>query len=156
MAEVVLHPFLQYALLAVGMALCMYLFGTLHREVRESEARQFGEFGRLKEDMKQVRSHLEELRFEMQRRDAESEQRVTTPAPPARQGLNLNKRTQALRLHRRGESPEQIAGTLGLSLSEVALLLKMQHAFSATESLASLDAGVRRSGVSMGPSSVVA
>jgi hypothetical protein len=45
------------------------------------------------------------------------------PAPP-RHGLSPPRRTQALRMHRRGESPEQIAAALGIPLAEVDLLLK--------------------------------
>jgi hypothetical protein len=45
------------------------------------------------------------------------------PVPP-RHGLNPANRTQALRMHRRGESPEQIAAALRIPLGEVDLLLK--------------------------------
>jgi len=45
------------------------------------------------------------------------------PSPP-RLGLSPPRRTQALRLHRRGESPEQIAAAMGVPLAEVDLLLK--------------------------------
>jgi hypothetical protein len=44
-----------------------------------------------------------------------------------RPGLNLNKRSQALRLHRRGDPAEQIATALELPLQEVQLLLKVQR-----------------------------
>jgi hypothetical protein len=49
-----------------------------------------------------------------------------TPAMP-RPGLNLNKRSQALRMHRRGETAEQIAPALELPLQEVQLLIKVQQ-----------------------------
>ena len=42
-------------------------------------------------------------------------------------GLNLSKRSQALRMHRRGEAPEQIAEALELPLQEVDLLLKVHR-----------------------------
>lgn len=51
---------------------------------------------------------------------------LVTPAMP-RPGLNLNKRSQALRLHRRGDAAEQIATALELPLQEVQLLLKVQR-----------------------------
>jgi hypothetical protein len=55
-----------------------------------------------------------------------------SPAPSAaatmqRSGLNLSKRSQALRLHRRGESPEQIAATLDLPLQQIELLIKVHR-----------------------------
>jgi hypothetical protein len=42
-------------------------------------------------------------------------------------GLNLNKRSQALRMHRRGEGAEQIAAALELPRQEVDLLLKVHR-----------------------------
>jgi len=48
------------------------------------------------------------------------------PSPP-RSGFNLGKRTQALRLHRQGESPERIATSLELPRQEVELLLKVHR-----------------------------
>jgi hypothetical protein len=49
-----------------------------------------------------------------------------TPGIP-RPGLNLNKRSHALRMHRRGEGPEQIAAALELPRQEVDLLLKVHR-----------------------------
>lgn len=48
------------------------------------------------------------------------------PAVP-RPGMNLSKRSQALRMHRRGETPDQIAHALELPLQEVELLLKVHR-----------------------------
>ena len=49
-----------------------------------------------------------------------------TPGMP-KPGLNLNKRTQALRMHRRGETAEQICTALELPRQEVELLLKVHR-----------------------------
>lgn len=51
---------------------------------------------------------------------------MANPAAP-RPGFNLGKRTQALRKHRLGESPQQIASSLELPLQEVELLLKVHR-----------------------------
>jgi hypothetical protein len=48
------------------------------------------------------------------------------PALP-RPGLNLSTRSQALRMHRRGNPPERIAAALQVPLQEVDLLLKVQR-----------------------------
>jgi DNA-binding NarL/FixJ family response regulator len=42
--------------------------------------------------------------------------------------MNTSRRSQVLRMHRRGERPEQIAAALGLPQNEVDLLLKLQRA----------------------------
>lgn len=47
-------------------------------------------------------------------------------AGPLRCGLNLTKRSQALRMHRRGDSPAEIAANLDLPHQEVELLIKVQ------------------------------
>jgi septal ring factor EnvC (AmiA/AmiB activator) len=47
-------------------------------------------------------------------------------AAKSRTALNLTKRAQALRMHRRGDPPDQIAALLELPLQEVVLLLKVQ------------------------------
>jgi hypothetical protein len=47
----------------------------------------------------------------------------TLPKP----GLNLTKRSQALRMHRRGDPPDRIAASLDIPLQEVDLLLKVHR-----------------------------
>jgi len=51
---------------------------------------------------------------------------------PARLGINLSRRSQALRLHRRGESAGQIAAELGIPVQEVKLLLKVHEIVMST------------------------
>jgi hypothetical protein len=47
----------------------------------------------------------------------------TSPKP----GLNLSTRSQALRMHRRGDPPDRIAATLDIPLQEVDLLVKVHR-----------------------------
>jgi len=44
-----------------------------------------------------------------------------------RPGLNVTKRSQVLRMHRRGDTPEQIAALLEVPLQEVHLLVKVHR-----------------------------
>ena len=53
-------------------------------------------------------------------------QLLVSPAP-LRSGMNLTKRSQALHMFRRGESPKAIATTLSLPQREVDLLVKVQR-----------------------------
>ncbi len=55
------------------------------------------------------------------------EPRAAEMAMPLRPGLNLSKRSQALRLHRRGDDPQQIAEQLEIPVQEVELLLKVHE-----------------------------
>ncbi|HEV3329609.1 MAG TPA: hypothetical protein VG096_01420 [Bryobacteraceae bacterium] len=59
--------------------------------------------------------------------DLERQPALTAGPSGPRSGFNLGKRTQALRLHRQGESPEQIAASLDLPRQEVELLLKVHR-----------------------------
>jgi len=59
--------------------------------------------------------------------DWERQPVLSASLPLPRSGFNLGKRTQALRLQRHGESPEQIAASLELPLQEVELLLKVHR-----------------------------
>jgi hypothetical protein len=48
-------------------------------------------------------------------------------SPTPRAGLNLTKRSQVLRMHRKGDPPDQIAKTLEVPLQEVDLLIKVHR-----------------------------
>jgi hypothetical protein len=53
--------------------------------------------------------------------------RQTACVPVPKPGFNLSIRSQALRMHRRGETPEQIAAALEVPRQEVDLLLKVHR-----------------------------
>jgi hypothetical protein len=70
-----------------------------------------------------LRERLDALAAEF--RELERQPAVTlTPGVP-KPGMNVVKRSQALRMHRRGDRPEQIAAALELPRQEVDLLLKV-------------------------------
>ncbi|MBZ5622791.1 MAG: hypothetical protein LAQ69_29255 [Acidobacteriia bacterium] len=52
---------------------------------------------------------------------------VTVVPHPPKPGLNLSKRSHALRMHRRGDPPDRIAAALDIPLQEVDLLLKVHR-----------------------------
>jgi hypothetical protein len=74
---------------------------------------------------------LEVLQQNIESLQAQMEDRRQSPAMKfaiaPRACLNLEKRSQALRMHRRGESPAQIATLLEIPLQEVELLLKVHR-----------------------------
>ncbi|HYW44155.1 MAG TPA: hypothetical protein VE959_14940 [Bryobacteraceae bacterium] len=75
---------------------------------------------------------VESLRLELNGLAARlQEARLEVPPPAApglpRPGLNLSKRSQALRMHRRGDAPVEIASALGVPLQEIDLLLKVHR-----------------------------
>lgn len=83
-----------------------------------------GEHTRLDAEVRELRSNLEAFSAEI--RHLQQERTVHEGRVP-RAGLNLNKRSQAIRMHRRGESAEAIAAALDLPRREVDLLLKVHR-----------------------------
>lgn len=123
------HPLAYYGVLAVGLVLSLYLFISVKMENaqlrKKLEAQQlqsqdlFGEF----------RKTLGNLAQSLQEHEQDEAQEL-----PMRtvQGvsINLTKRSQALRMYRRGDSPEHISSALQMPRNEVELLLKVQKALA--------------------------
>lgn len=120
----IVHPALQSGLLTAGLVLCFYLFFSLKRETRQTELRFEKQRQAHEACLEELRRAIEEARSEFRRFEKEADVRIEPP--PAVSGLNIGRRRQALRLHRRGESPRQIAAALSLPRSEVELLLKVE------------------------------
>ena len=124
--EWLIHPLLEYILLAIGLILCTLLFITLKQDLlrmRNFNAKQQqlmnNEILKVKQELNAAKQLLGDVK----------ENTVVFPQlPPPKQGLNTNHRGQVLRMHRRGERPEQIAAALSLPQNEVDLLLKVHQA----------------------------
>jgi hypothetical protein len=113
-----------FVLLTAGIAACASMFVSLRREIERLSRRvkrQQEQFAALQT---QLAAELEGAKVRLQ--EAEERAGVMVAPTPARSGLNLNKRSQALRMSRIGEKAENIAVALGLPRKEVELLLKVQ------------------------------
>jgi hypothetical protein len=68
-------------------------------------------------------------RFESLEQQTEALRRQPTVASPdaGKAALNLNKRAQVLRMHRRGDPPDRIASLLEVPRQEVDLLIKVHR-----------------------------
>ena len=73
-----------------------------------------------------LKAEIEGLRESVDRLEA------ARPAQPTGAGINLTKRAQVLRMHRRGEPVSSIAAALESPANEIALLLKV-HAMTSQE-----------------------
>jgi hypothetical protein len=113
-----------FVLLTAGMAACVYVFLSLRREIDRLSRRmkwQQEQFEALHTD---ITADFDSVKARL--REAEERAGVLVPPTPTRSGLNLSKRSQALKMSRIGEKPENIAAALGLPRREVELLLKVQ------------------------------
>ncbi len=116
---------LQYGILSLAIGGGLYLFFQLKLELGVLENRHEEKVRELEHEIAAARAALEEFRVAL--REAQDHAGLLVPPTPPPSGLNLGKRAQALRLHRRGDSPESIAAALGLPRSEVELLVKVHQ-----------------------------
>jgi hypothetical protein len=118
-----LIPLAPFLLIGMHGIVSLFFFLSLDHEMRllrraskRRHAAQEADAGELKTQLAQLAARV---------LDAEERAGVlVAPAPPP-SGLNLNKRTQVIRMSRRGERAETIAASLHLPQREVELLLKI-------------------------------
>src|SRR5580700_5000833 len=135
---IILHPAMPFAASAIGLALCLFLFVSLKRDLRAGEARSGKKLAALETDWQAKMESLDERWKELSQVS-----NLLIPPPPPRSGLNLNKRSQALQMSRRGETPPEIANALAIPQNEVELLVKVQRiVLSGMEKPASRAAGL--------------
>jgi len=123
--EWIVHPAVQYGLMALVLCLCLYLFLTLTFEIRAADRRGRTRAATLAEAISAVRSDLDDVQAQL--RGIEEQTGMLVPPAPTRSGLNLSKRGQVLQLYRRGQSSPQIAASLGLPVTEIDLLIKVHQ-----------------------------
>ena len=88
-----------------------------------------------------TKAGLEELTADVQ--DMGRQPSVATAPGRLRGGLNLTTRSQVLRLHRRGETAEQIASMLEIPRQEVDLLLKVHRIVLSAMEIADRPVGLK-------------
>ena len=124
----ILEPLAMYAALAASSAAALYLFITAKADLRRQEVRHEGQVRDLRLSLDALQARLAGLEA-----DAEFEARSRADvSAPALRGVNVQKRSEALRMCRRGASPEVIMSRLGISQAEAALLMKV-HSVLADE-----------------------
>lgn len=121
MMERYLIPLAPYILIALAALGGLALFASLEKEIRQlkSRIRYRGELeGSTQEEFQ---TKLGELNARLRA----AEERVSFTLHPAGASLNPAKRTQVIRLSRRGAPAANIAASLNLPRKEVELLLKI-------------------------------
>ena len=118
---------LTLVMMVLAISVCGYLFITLKRDLhfvdrkrKESAVASDAAVDVMRKEIGDFRGQLADLRRELE----------TMPAlgPPSANatGINLNKRTQALRMMRLGQDADSIAASLNLPRNEIELLAKIQ------------------------------
>ena len=100
----------------------MALFVSLKRDLRVSEGRWMKKLAAMETEWSARMESLDERWNELSQISS-----LLVPPTPPRSGLNLSKRSQALQMFRRGETPLDIAAALSLPRNEVELLAKVRQ-----------------------------
>ena len=112
-------------LILCGTAISLFAVYRAHCLLREMNARAAERQSQEDAGIQALRDTVDALAAQIH--DLQSHPPVAPPAGLPKPGLNLSKRSQALRMHRRGEGAEQIAAALELPRQEVELLLKVHR-----------------------------
>lgn len=109
---------------AATLLACLLLFLSLKRENAQLRRRAQADRDAFQQKLSSFEQSLGKLQAALAER--EPAPAAVTAAPPM-ESMNINKRSQVLRLFRRGDAPEQIASALRLPRNEVDLLLKVHR-----------------------------
>jgi hypothetical protein len=118
-----LIPLAPFLLIGVTSIICLFFFLCLEHEMRVMNLRWNRRQNAQASATQELKTRIGELSARML--DAEERAGVLVAPAPPKSGLNLNKRTQVIRMSRRGDQAETIAASLNLPRREVELLLKV-------------------------------
>ena len=113
-----------------GTAISLFAVHRAHRMLRELKNWKPAEATPVIAELATLRTTLDALAVQVH--DLQSHPPVALAPGLPKPGLNLNKRSQALRMHRRGEAADQIAAALELPRQEVDLLIKVHRVVLST------------------------
>jgi hypothetical protein len=116
--------------LLCGLILCatavsLFAVHRAHCLLREMNARAGDKQSQSDAGLQELRDSLDALAAQLH--DLQNHPPVAPSPGLPKPGINLCKRSQALRMHRRGEGADQIASALELPRQEVDLLLKVHR-----------------------------
>ena len=112
------------AILTSGYVVGFCIFLALRKEIRTLRARLSKKEAAEVISALDLKTKLEEVTARLG--DAEERAGLLTAPSPPKSGLNFSKRSQVIRLSRRGEPAENIAASLNMPRRQVELLLKVQ------------------------------
>lgn len=112
-----------------GFALALGL--QARKQMEASQRRANRRQQQLEAELGKLRGCVDDLRERLAECEQHAQQLVAPQAPAS--GFNLNRRTQAIRLLKRGDRPEQVAQALSIPRQEVQLLQKVQQLLLSAE-----------------------
>ena len=116
---------IPYAIMAGAVLLTFILHFALQRKFRQTLAPILPALQGAQTEIAALQQNVDEITARMQ--DAEERAGVLVPPSAPKSGLNLSRRTQVIRMARRGDRPDNIAASLSVPRREVELLLKVHR-----------------------------
>jgi DNA-binding NarL/FixJ family response regulator len=116
----ILSPVTIYAVIATALIAALVLFITAKLEIQQA-------LSAARDARQSVDGAVEKLSVGIEQLRTEMSLPAPASAPAPGPALNLTKRTQALRMLRRGESVGSIASALRAPRNEIELLVKVQR-----------------------------
>jgi hypothetical protein len=123
------NPLVYYGFLAAGLLVCLHLFVSMKLENARLRRKLEKQQQAAEDANSEFRTALGNLEHSLKEQDRKDDQFVPPPVMPG-VSINLTKRSQALRMYRRGETAEHISAALQMPRAEVDLLLKVQQALA--------------------------
>jgi len=119
-----LIPLAPFLLIALNSVLSLFFFLCVENEIRILQQRAAPP--RIQDNSAHdLETKLEQLALRVQ--DTEDRIGLVALPPAPKASFNLNRRTQVIRMSRRGEPAENIAASLSIPRKEVELLLKVHR-----------------------------
>ena len=128
--EWISYPITQYTLTGVGLISSLTLWASSKVELRQVRRSMKSSLAELEKGVTNLNASIDDVRRTKSAVPEPALLPAPAPAPvpvPVMQGLNLTRRTQILRMKRRGENAQSIAATLQIPIGEVSLILKMEQ-----------------------------
>src|SRR5947208_1205241 len=123
MNELMIPLALLSGLALTATAISLFALHRAHLLLREVDRRRAAPAAMTSEADQDLREALEALSAQVQ--DLTKQPAIALEPGVPRPALNLTRRSQALRMHRRGDTPEKIASALEMPRQEVELLVKV-------------------------------
>ena len=114
-----------YVILTVAVLFPACLILRLRRSFSKALAAIHSDLQQTNAEIEQLHRNFAEAYGKIQ--DAEERAALLVPPTAPKSGLNISRRTQVIRMSRRGDRPENIAASLNLPKGEVELLLKVHR-----------------------------
>jgi hypothetical protein len=132
--EWISYPITQYTLTGVGLISSLTLWASSKVEIRSVRRSMKNSLAELEKGVTNLNASMDDVRDDVRKANAAPPEPAPAPLPapvpmpmPLTQALNLTRRTQIIRMKRRGENAQDIAAALQVPIGEVSLVLKMEQ-----------------------------